>query len=143
MVPGEDAAQLRKRYRPAAIKGDLDSIRPKIRQFYEGLGVHIIDNSDDQDTTDLQKCLAWVREQQGEELSKCQVVVAGGATALPMERCLLCLMLLGPADAPYLLQRARRCLSCLCMLWLSSPELQTLMRLQAAAAGRCHVWSCR
>eukprot|EP00891_Asterochloris_glomerata_P004684 jgi/Astpho2/4684/fgenesh1_pm.00067_%23_55_t len=65
MVPGEDAAQLRKRYRPAAIKGDLDSIRPKIRQFYEGLGVHIIDNSDDQDTTDLQKCLAWVREQQG------------------------------------------------------------------------------
>ena len=96
MVPGEDAAELRTRYRPAAIKGDLDSIRPEIRHFYEGLGVHIIDNSDDQDTTDLQKCLAWVREQQAEELSKCQIVVAGGATALPMEHSLLCLMLAGP-----------------------------------------------
>ena len=81
MMPGEDVAELRKRCRPAAIKGDLDSIRPEIRQFYEGLGVHIIDNSDDQDTTDLQKCLAWVREQQADELSKCQVVVAGGPTA--------------------------------------------------------------
>ena len=96
MVPGEDAAELRKRYRPAAIKGDLDSLRPEIRHFYEGLGVHIIDNSADQDTTDLQKCLAWVREQQADKLSKCQVVVAGGAAALPMERCLLSLMLAGP-----------------------------------------------
>ena len=119
MVPGEDAAQLRKRYRPAAIKGDLDSIRPEIRQFYEGLGVQIIDNSHDQDTTDLQKCLAWVREQQAEKLSKCQVVVAGGATRLPMERCWC---LLGHADVPLLLQRARRCLSCLCTLWLSSHD---------------------
>ncbi|CAL8469390.1 g8931 [Coccomyxa elongata] len=42
---------------PDIIKGDLDSIRPEVLDFYKQLGSRIVDLSNDQDTTDLQKCI--------------------------------------------------------------------------------------
>ena len=44
---------------PAAVVGDLDSLRPDVRDFYEKEGVAIVDRGHDQETTDLQKCLAF------------------------------------------------------------------------------------
>jgi hypothetical protein len=37
----------------------LDSLRPDVRDFYEKEGVAIVDRGHDQETTDLQKCLAF------------------------------------------------------------------------------------
>ncbi|KAK9811230.1 hypothetical protein WJX72_000358 [[Myrmecia] bisecta] len=79
--PGTDlAAQLRQRYVPQAIIGDLDSLRPDVREFYEGLGTQTMDLSDDQDSTDLQKCLAYVQQHIAvapADLADCQIVAVG------------------------------------------------------------------
>lgn len=42
---------------PDAICGDLDSIRPDVRAHYSERDVMIKDLSEDQDTTDHEKCL--------------------------------------------------------------------------------------
>lgn len=47
------------RFAPDLIKGDMDSVRPEVRAYYEGLGVPV-DRMTDQDTTDLMKCLHYV-----------------------------------------------------------------------------------
>jgi len=60
--PEEDPLLVRKRYKPDVIKGDLDSIRPEVREFYDNLGSTILDESYDQDTTDLHKCIAFIRD---------------------------------------------------------------------------------
>jgi len=60
--PEEDPLLVRKRYKPDVIKGDLDSIRPEVREFYDNLGSTILDESHDQDTTDLHKCVGFVRD---------------------------------------------------------------------------------
>lgn len=60
--PDEDPLLVRKRYIPDLIKGDLDSIRPEVREFYDNLGSTILDESHDQDTTDLHKCIAFIRD---------------------------------------------------------------------------------
>ena len=44
-------------YQPDLIKGDLDSLRPDVRAFYETLGVPVIRDRD-QNSTDLGKCIA-------------------------------------------------------------------------------------
>ncbi|GBG63036.1 hypothetical protein CBR_g34735 [Chara braunii] len=49
-------------YVPDAIKGDFDSIRPEVKDYYAKLGTEIIDVSYDQDTTDLHKCISFVVE---------------------------------------------------------------------------------
>ncbi|BBH10402.1 thiamin pyrophosphokinase1 [Prunus dulcis] len=48
------------RYKPDVIKGDMDSIRKEVLEFYANMGTKIIDESDDQDTTDLHKCVAYI-----------------------------------------------------------------------------------
>ncbi|KXS08777.1 Thiamin pyrophosphokinase, partial [Gonapodya prolifera JEL478] len=48
-------------YIPHHIAGDLDSLRPPVRAFYESRGTHVHAFSD-QDSTDLGKCVAVVRE---------------------------------------------------------------------------------
>ncbi|KAK9831312.1 hypothetical protein WJX81_001115 [Elliptochloris bilobata] len=53
--PEADAA--RGAFVPDVIKGDLDSLRPEVREFYERRGARVVDLAADQDTTDLQKCL--------------------------------------------------------------------------------------
>ncbi|KAL3685814.1 hypothetical protein R1sor_003836 [Riccia sorocarpa] len=61
MLTEEQPEEVRQRYRPDVIKGDLDSIRPTVREFYKNLGVKIIDESHDQDSTDFQKCISYIR----------------------------------------------------------------------------------
>jgi len=45
------------RYLPDFIGGDLDSIRPEVKEFYEKTQHPIIHSSSDQDSTDFEKCL--------------------------------------------------------------------------------------
>ncbi|KAF5731450.1 putative U6 snRNA-associated Sm-like protein LSm4 [Tripterygium wilfordii] len=40
----------------------MDSIRTEVHDFYAGLGTKIVDESHDQDTTDLHKCVAFIRD---------------------------------------------------------------------------------
>ncbi|XP_038681234.1 thiamine pyrophosphokinase 1-like isoform X2 [Tripterygium wilfordii] len=47
---------------PDVIKGDMDSVRTEVLDFYAGLGTRIVDESHDQDTTDLHKCVAFIRD---------------------------------------------------------------------------------
>lgn len=58
----DDPFEVRKQYKPDVIKGDLDSIRPEVRDFYAGLGTTIVDESHDQDSTDLFKCISYVKD---------------------------------------------------------------------------------
>eukprot|EP00160_Parvularia_atlantis_P005631 Unigene14860_Nuclearia_a/m.44636 Unigene14860_Nuclearia_a/g.44636 ORF Unigene14860_Nuclearia_a/g.44636 Unigene14860_Nuclearia_a/m.44636 type:complete len:182 (-) Unigene14860_Nuclearia_a:339-884(-) len=50
-----DAAE-RARYLPSFVTGDLDSLRPDVRAFYEAHGVRVTHDAS-QDTTDLTKCM--------------------------------------------------------------------------------------
>uniref|UniRef100_A0A0E0PLI6 Thiamine pyrophosphokinase n=1 Tax=Oryza rufipogon TaxID=4529 RepID=A0A0E0PLI6_ORYRU len=49
-------------YKPDVIKGDLDSVRPEVKEYYSNMGTQIVDESHDQDTTDLHKCVAFITE---------------------------------------------------------------------------------
>ncbi|KAL5859100.1 hypothetical protein ACOSQ3_000397 [Xanthoceras sorbifolium] len=60
LFPHEDAIEVRKRYKPDLIKGDMDSIRAEVLDFYASLGTKVVDESHDQDTTDLHKCIAYI-----------------------------------------------------------------------------------
>ncbi|KAF3340689.1 thiamine pyrophosphokinase 1 isoform X2 [Carex littledalei] len=60
MFPDQDPSEVRLRYTPDVISGDLDSIKDDIKAFYLNLGVKVVDESHDQDTTDLHKCVAYV-----------------------------------------------------------------------------------
>ncbi|KAJ0054376.1 hypothetical protein Pint_00990 [Pistacia integerrima] len=62
LLPHEDASHVRNRYKPDLIKGDMDSIRTEVLDFYASLGTKVIDESQDQDTTDLHKCVAYIRD---------------------------------------------------------------------------------
>ena len=46
---------------PHIIIGDMDSIRPEVRQYYEERGSKILYNKD-QETSDLEKCVYYVFE---------------------------------------------------------------------------------
>eukprot|EP01026_Neomeris_dumetosa_P047088 TRINITY_DN4032_c0_g1_i1.p1 TRINITY_DN4032_c0_g1~~TRINITY_DN4032_c0_g1_i1.p1 ORF type:complete len:331 (-),score=26.49 TRINITY_DN4032_c0_g1_i1:502-1494(-) len=73
---------IRSRYRPDMIKGDLDSIHQNVRDFYEGLGVEVIDRSFDQSTTDLEKCIRCLQNKFDREgivdYRSVQIAVLGG-----------------------------------------------------------------
>ncbi|TKW27726.1 hypothetical protein SEVIR_3G276400v4 [Setaria viridis] len=60
LLPGQDAVEVRERYKPDVIKGDMDSVRPEVKEYYSNLGTKIVDESHDQDTTDLHKCIAFI-----------------------------------------------------------------------------------
>ncbi|KAK4482191.1 hypothetical protein RD792_009333, partial [Penstemon davidsonii] len=62
LFPEEEALAIRKRYKPDLIKGDMDSIREEVLQFYKNAGTEVVDASQDQDTTDLHKCVAYVQD---------------------------------------------------------------------------------
>lgn len=62
LLPHDDPTEVRKRYKPEVIIGDLDSVRPEVKEFYAGLGTKILENSDDQDTTDFQKSVFYVKD---------------------------------------------------------------------------------
>ncbi|KAJ4727662.1 Thiamine pyrophosphokinase [Melia azedarach] len=60
LFPHENPLDVRNRYKPDLIKGDMDSIRTEVRDFYASLGTKVVDESHDQDTTDLHKCVAYI-----------------------------------------------------------------------------------
>ncbi|XAR58452.1 Thiamine diphosphokinase [Bertholletia excelsa] len=60
LFPHQDSADVRKRYKPDVIKGDMDSIRSEVLDFYAKLGTKILNEAHDQDTTDLHKCVACI-----------------------------------------------------------------------------------
>ncbi|KAI3890976.1 hypothetical protein MKW92_047287 [Papaver armeniacum] len=62
LFPQQDPVQVRNIYKPDVIKGDMDSIRTEVKDFYANLGSQIVDESQDQDTTDLHKCVSFILE---------------------------------------------------------------------------------
>ncbi|XP_056855001.1 thiamine pyrophosphokinase 1-like [Raphanus sativus] len=59
-------------------KGDMDSIRPDVLHFYLSLGTKVIDESHDQDTTDLDKCILYIRDSTlNQESSRLQILATG------------------------------------------------------------------
>ncbi|KAG2322542.1 hypothetical protein Bca52824_015755 [Brassica carinata] len=76
--PHEDALLIRNRYKPDVIKGDMDSIRPDVLHFYLSLGTKVIDESHDQDTTDLDKCILYIRDSAlKQESCRLQILATG------------------------------------------------------------------
>ncbi|KAK9446707.1 thiamine pyrophosphokinase [Limtongia smithiae] len=68
---------LRTRYKPDFIAGDLDSLRPDVRSFYEHLTPAVpVYFSPDQYSTDFGKCLNVLRERDAEE--RYAIVALGG-----------------------------------------------------------------
>eukprot|EP00879_Flechtneria_rotunda_P004622 GHRR01004879.1.p1 GENE.GHRR01004879.1~~GHRR01004879.1.p1 ORF type:complete len:481 (+),score=156.54 GHRR01004879.1:1799-3241(+) len=60
MFPGADPLAARESHLPDLIRGDLDSVRQDVQQFYTSRGVPFVDLSADQETTDLEKCLTFL-----------------------------------------------------------------------------------
>lgn len=60
MLPGVDPSVARDSHLPDLIKGDLDSVRQDVTDFYTSKGIPFIDLSSDQETTDLEKCLLFL-----------------------------------------------------------------------------------
>ncbi|XP_058201667.1 thiamine pyrophosphokinase 1-like isoform X2 [Rhododendron vialii] len=78
LLPDEDVPDLRNRYKPDIIKGDMDSVRQEVKDFYAKMGTKIVDESDDQDTTDLHKCIAYIQDcTPNLEKSNLYILVAG------------------------------------------------------------------
>ncbi|XP_042439120.1 thiamine pyrophosphokinase 1-like isoform X2 [Zingiber officinale] len=78
LFPEIDPMEVRHRYKPDIIRGDMDSIRPEVKEFYVNMGVKVEDVSYDQDTTDLHKCVNYVCDSM-DELAKSNfcILIAG------------------------------------------------------------------
>ncbi|KMZ60861.1 Thiamine diphosphokinase [Zostera marina] len=76
LFPQEDPWDVRCRYKPDVIEGDMDSIRKEVEDFYLNMGTTIKNESDDQDTTDLQKCLSYICDSSSNHDKLC-ILVAG------------------------------------------------------------------
>ncbi|CAN6468917.1 unnamed protein product [Victoria cruziana] len=57
----------------------MDSIRPEVRKFYNDLGTEIVDESHDQDTTDLHKCVSYVRNCTPDSVKPSLSILVAGA----------------------------------------------------------------
>eukprot|EP00268_Persea_americana_P049042 TRINITY_DN5221_c0_g2_i4.p1 TRINITY_DN5221_c0_g2~~TRINITY_DN5221_c0_g2_i4.p1 ORF type:complete len:238 (-),score=30.82 TRINITY_DN5221_c0_g2_i4:2121-2834(-) len=78
LLPHEDPLDVRHRYKPDIIKGDMDSIRPEVQEFYIKLGTEVVDESYDQDTTDLHKCVNFILDcTPNMEKSNLRILVSG------------------------------------------------------------------
>ncbi|KZV33773.1 hypothetical protein F511_09444 [Dorcoceras hygrometricum] len=77
LFPEAEPLDIRKRYKPDLIKGDMDSIRAEVLEFYKNEGTEIVDASDDQDTTDLHKCVAYIRDLPDLSKENLCILVAG------------------------------------------------------------------
>ncbi|KAF6252257.1 hypothetical protein COO60DRAFT_1704370 [Scenedesmus sp. NREL 46B-D3] len=88
MLPGTDPFAAREAHLPDLIKGDLDSVRADVTDFYTSRGVPFIDLSSDQETTDLEKCLLFLEgrlramsEDAARQTADAQVAAAAAAAA--------------------------------------------------------------
>ena len=79
MFPKENVESVRARFLPNLVKGDLDSIRPDVRAYYQKQGIPIVDLSHDQDSTDLQKCVSYIERLSIEKKNDIDTIVAVGA----------------------------------------------------------------
>ncbi|KAF9468136.1 thiamine pyrophosphokinase [Collybia nuda] len=70
-------SRARSRYLPDLIKGDLDSIREDVRAYYTSLGVPVI-KDEDQDSTDLMKCVFEIQKREQSEQSQQEIILLGG-----------------------------------------------------------------
>ncbi|XP_048536070.1 thiamine pyrophosphokinase 3-like isoform X2 [Triticum urartu] len=117
LLPGHARDDVRSRYKPDVIKGDMDSVRPEVKEYYSNLsidfqhgsalvetsvmalleggreragrgpfahgrarwkGTKIVDQSHDQDTTDLHKCVAFITDNSpGPDKSNLCILVLG------------------------------------------------------------------
>ncbi|OBZ72122.1 Thiamin pyrophosphokinase 1 [Grifola frondosa] len=64
-------------YLPDLIKGDLDSLRDDVREYYASYNVPIVKDPD-QDSTDLMKCLESLSDKEKAEGCQYDVVILGG-----------------------------------------------------------------
>ncbi|KAF9476689.1 thiamine pyrophosphokinase Thi80 [Pholiota conissans] len=69
--------QDRLEFLPDLIKGDLDSIRPAVRSYYEALGVPVVQDRDE-NATDLMKCIAALKEKEKLENVSYHIIFLGG-----------------------------------------------------------------
>ncbi|XP_078439531.1 thiamine pyrophosphokinase1 isoform X2 [Wolffia australiana] len=79
MFPNEDPSAIRRRYKPDVITGDMDSVREEILEFYANMGTEIINLSQDQNTTDLHKCVALICSRMPEVNNSNLAVLVTGA----------------------------------------------------------------
>ena len=65
-------------YVPDAICGDLDSLRKEVKEHFSSAGVRVLKDSS-QDSTDLEKCLAFVSSwhQKERNADPCSVIAFG------------------------------------------------------------------
>ncbi|KAJ6619693.1 thiamine pyrophosphokinase Thi80 [Mycena sp. CBHHK59/15] len=71
-------ATQRSLYLPNLIKGDLDSIRNDVKDFYISHGVPVVEDQD-QDSTDLMKCISALRDKEAiEQEGEYDIVLLGG-----------------------------------------------------------------
>lgn len=64
------AANAHTAFLPDVILGDLDSLRPSVRDAYNTAGVQVV-NERCQDSTDLQKCLTYASRMLAPEVKLC------------------------------------------------------------------------
>ncbi|KAJ7227132.1 thiamine pyrophosphokinase Thi80 [Mycena pura] len=62
---------------PDLIKGDLDSVRNDVKDFYASRGVPIVQDPD-QDSTDLMKCVAAIQDKEAQEQNEYGIILLGG-----------------------------------------------------------------
>ncbi|KAJ7475797.1 thiamine pyrophosphokinase Thi80 [Mycena latifolia] len=63
---------------PDLIKGDLDSIRNDVKDFYISHGVPVVEDPD-QDSTDLMKCVSAIQDQEAlEQQGEYDIILLGG-----------------------------------------------------------------
>ncbi|KAF5367544.1 hypothetical protein D9758_003668 [Tetrapyrgos nigripes] len=74
-----DSEELLNLYKPDLIKGDLDSIRDDVKDFYSSKGVSVL-KDEDQDSTDLMKCVNEVKQMEKKEGREYEIVILGGLT---------------------------------------------------------------
>ncbi|KAF8656841.1 hypothetical protein AX16_002389 [Volvariella volvacea WC 439] len=67
---------LREQYLPDLIKGDLDSLRNDVRDYYTSKGVPVVQDHD-QDSTDLMKCV-YALEEVEHKTHEHELVILGG-----------------------------------------------------------------
>ncbi|KAG8940041.1 hypothetical protein FRC04_005674 [Tulasnella sp. 424] len=73
------SAEDREAYLPDLIKGDLDSIRPEVRKWYEGRKVDVIGDPDLY-ATDLMKCVSSIKalEEASKASDQLGIIILGG-----------------------------------------------------------------
>ncbi|KAL4072572.1 thiamine pyrophosphokinase [Scleroderma yunnanense] len=75
----DEHGALRAQYIPDLIKGDLDSLRTDVQEYYTSKGAPVVQDHD-QDSTDLMKCVQSLQEKEKAEGQEYEIIVLGGLT---------------------------------------------------------------